>query len=142
MAAYTNAGHSDTINMSQYKAVYGRDYLLLATYRIEGTAVPPSEDYLNRHQELRNNGDQVLELARIRSTRVAANWRTIHKPISIGEFLMVYGNRFAKESGRIRNLRRDGKDLSRSLITMNKCRTILSRWTQKSSAGRRQFFTV
>jgi len=34
MAAYTNAGHSDTINRSPYKAVYGGDYPLLATYRI------------------------------------------------------------------------------------------------------------
>jgi len=47
MAANTNAGHSDTINMSPYRAVYGRDYPLLATYRIEGTAVPASEAYLN-----------------------------------------------------------------------------------------------
>jgi len=31
MSAYTNAGHSDTINMSPYKVVYGRDYPLLAT---------------------------------------------------------------------------------------------------------------
>ena len=26
VASYSNAGHSDTINMSPYKAVYGRDY--------------------------------------------------------------------------------------------------------------------
>jgi len=49
MAAYMNAGHSGTINMSPYKAVYGRDYPLLVTYRIEGTVVPASEYYLNRH---------------------------------------------------------------------------------------------
>jgi len=72
MAAYTNAGHSDTINMSPYKAVYGRDYSLLATYRIEGTAVLVSENYVNRHQELRNDAYQALKLARICSTRVAA----------------------------------------------------------------------
>jgi len=46
-AAYMNAGHSDTIIMSQYKAVYGQDYPLLATYRIEGPAVLASVDYLN-----------------------------------------------------------------------------------------------
>jgi len=104
MAAYTNAGHSDTINMSPYKAVYRRDYPLLATYRIEGTAVPASEDYLNRHQELRNDAYQALKLARIRSTRVAAKRRTTYRPISIGEFLMVYGDRFATESGRSKKL--------------------------------------
>ena len=83
MAAYTNVGHSDTINMSPYKAVYGRDYPSLATYRIEGTAVPASEDYLNRLQELRNDAYQALNLARIPSTRVAAKRRTTHKAISI-----------------------------------------------------------
>jgi len=46
MAAYTNAGHSNTISMSPYKAVYGRDYPLLATYRIEGTAVPSAKNIL------------------------------------------------------------------------------------------------
>jgi len=71
MAAYMNAGHSDTINMSPYKVVYGRDYPLLVTYMIEGTAVPASEDYPNPHQELRNDAYQVLNPARIRSTRVA-----------------------------------------------------------------------
>jgi len=104
MAAYTNAGHSYTINMSPYKAVYGQDYPLLATYTIEGTAVPASADYLNQHQELRNDAYQGLKLARIRSTRVAATRRMTHKPISIGEFLMVYGDRFATESGRSKKL--------------------------------------
>ena len=104
MAAYTNAGHSNTINMLPYKAGYGRDYPLLATYRIEGTADPASEDFLNRHQELRNDAYQALMLARIRSTRVAAKRRTTHKPISIGEFLIVYGNRFATVSGRSKKL--------------------------------------
>ena len=32
VAAYSNAGYSDTINMSPYKVVYGRDCLLLDTY--------------------------------------------------------------------------------------------------------------
>jgi len=104
MAAYTNAGHSDTINMSPYKAVHGRDYTLLATYRIEGTAVPVSEDYPNRHQELKNDAYQALKLARICSTRVAAKRRTTYKPITIGEFLIVYGDRFATESGRSKKL--------------------------------------
>jgi len=47
MASYTNAGHLDTINMAPNKAVYGRDYHVLVTYRIKGIAVPASEDYLN-----------------------------------------------------------------------------------------------
>jgi len=104
MAAYTNAGHSDTINMSLYRAVYGRDYPLLATDWIEGSPVPASEDYLNRHQEQRNDAYQALKLARIRSTRVAAQKRTTHKSISIGEFLIVYGDRFATDSGRSKKL--------------------------------------
>ena len=41
VAAYSKAGHSDTINMSPYKAVYGRDYPLLDTYRVYPSAVPP-----------------------------------------------------------------------------------------------------
>jgi len=88
MAAYTKSGHSDTIKMSPYKAMYGLDYPLLATYRIEGRAVPAFEYYLNRHQELRNDAYQALKLARIPSTRVAAKRWTTHKPIRIGEFLM------------------------------------------------------
>jgi len=32
VTAYSYAGHSDTINMSPYKAVYGRDYPLSDTY--------------------------------------------------------------------------------------------------------------
>jgi len=105
MAAYTNAEHSDTIKISPYKAVHGRDCPLLATYRIQGTAVPASEDYLNQHQELRNDAYQALKLARIPISRVAAMRRTTHKPISIGEFLMVYGDRCATESGRSKKLR-------------------------------------
>jgi len=86
--------------MSPYTAVYGLDNPLVVTYRIEGTAVLASEDYLNGHQEVRNGPYQVLKLARIRSTRVAANRRTTNKPISIGEFLMVSRDRFPNESGR------------------------------------------
>ena len=32
VAAYSNAGNPDTIDMSRYKAVYGQDYHLLDTY--------------------------------------------------------------------------------------------------------------
>jgi len=53
---------------------------------------------------LRNDAYQALKLARICSTRVAAKRRTTHKPISIGEFLIVYGDRFATESGRRKKL--------------------------------------
>ena len=52
VAAYSNAGHSDTINMSPYRAVYGRDYPLLDTYRTYPSAVPASDDYYNRHQKV------------------------------------------------------------------------------------------
>ena len=54
VAAYSNAGHSDTINMSPYQAVYGRDYPLLDTYKVYPSAVPASDDYYNRHQAMRN----------------------------------------------------------------------------------------
>jgi len=53
---------------------------------------------------VRNDAYQVLKLARICSTRVAAKRRTTHKPISIGEFLIVYGDGFATESGRSKKL--------------------------------------
>ena len=45
VAAYSKAGHSDTINMSSYKAVHCRDYPLLDTYRVYPSAVPASDDY-------------------------------------------------------------------------------------------------
>jgi len=63
VAAYSNPGHSDAINMSPYKAVYGRDYPPLDTYRVYPSAVPASDDYYNRHQEIRNAAYQALKLA-------------------------------------------------------------------------------
>ena len=63
VTAYSYAGHSDTINMSPYKAVYGRDYPLLDTYRVHPSSVPASDDYHNRHQEIRNAAYQALKLA-------------------------------------------------------------------------------
>ena len=75
VAAYSNAGHSDTINMSPYKAVDGRDYPLLDTYRVYPSAVPASDDYYNRHQAIRNAAYQALKLARARSTKTAAKRR-------------------------------------------------------------------
>jgi len=45
VAAYSNTGHSDTINLAPYKALYGRDYPLLDTYRVYPSAVPASRDY-------------------------------------------------------------------------------------------------
>ena len=65
VAAYSNAGHSDTINMSPYKAVYGRDYPLLDTYKVYPSAVPASDDYYNRHQAIRNAAYQALKLAEV-----------------------------------------------------------------------------
>ena len=67
VTGYSNAGHSDVINMSPYKAVYGREYPLLDTYRVYPSAVPASDDYYNRHQEIRNAAYQALKLARARS---------------------------------------------------------------------------
>jgi len=102
VAAYSNAGHSDTINMSPYKAVYGRDYSLLDTYRVYPSAVPASDDYYNRHHEIRNAAYQALKLARVRSSKTAAKRRDNVKPDEIGGMVMIFGDQFATESGRSR----------------------------------------
>ena len=75
--AYSNAGYSDVINMSPYKAVYGREYPLLDTHPTYPSAVPASDDYYNRHQEIRNAAYQALKLARARSMSVAVMESTI-----------------------------------------------------------------
>jgi hypothetical protein len=104
IAAYTNAGYSDTLNMSPYKAVYGRDYPFLSTFRTAPTSVPASDDYYNRHQELRNAAYQALKLARIRSTRTAAKRRTPRPPVPAGGQVWVFGDQFKTESGRSKKL--------------------------------------
>jgi len=104
VAAYSKAGHSDTINMSPYKAVYGRDYPLLDTYRVYPSAVPASDDYYNRHQEIRNAAYPALKLARVRSTKTATRRRNNVKPVEIWGMVMIFGDQFATESGRSRKL--------------------------------------
>jgi len=104
VAACSNAGHSDTINMSRYKAVYGRDYPLLDTYRVHPSAVPASDDYYNRHRKITNVAYQVLKLARVRSTRTTTKRRDDVKPVEIGGMVMIFGDQFATESGRSRKL--------------------------------------
>jgi len=104
VAAYSNAGHSDTINLSPYKAVYGRDYPLIDTNWVYPSAVPASDDDYNRHQEIRNAAYQALKLARVRSTKTAAKrWDDV-KPVGIGGMVMIFGDQFATESGRSRKL--------------------------------------
>ena len=88
-AAYLNAGHSDTLRMSPYKAVYGIEYPLLTTVRCTNSTVPATEDYLNRHQELRNTAYQAVKQARMRSTRTAAKRRRHHTPLKAGDYLLV-----------------------------------------------------
>ena len=90
--------------MSPYKAVYGRDYPLLSTYRTAATSVPASDDYYNRHNELRNSAYQALKLARVRSTRTATKKRTPRPPVAIGERVLVFGEMFTTESGRSKKL--------------------------------------
>jgi len=90
--------------MSPYKAVYGRDYPLLDTYRVYPSAVPASDDYYNRHQEIRNAAYQALKLARARSTKTAAKRRNEVMPVEIGGMVMIFGDQFATESGRSRKL--------------------------------------
>jgi len=104
VAAYSNAGHSDTINMSTYKAVYGQDYPLLDTYRVDPSAVPASDDYYNRDQEIRNAAYQALKLARVRSTKTAAKKRDDVKPVEVGGMVKIFGDQFATESGRSRKV--------------------------------------
>jgi transposase InsO family protein len=100
LASYTNAGYSETINMSPYKAVYGRDYPMLSTFRTAATAVPASDEYYNRHQELRNSAYQALTLARFRSTRTATKRRTPRPPVEVGSKVLVFGKMFSTETGR------------------------------------------
>ena len=102
VASYSKAGNSDTINMSPYKAVYGRDYPLLDTDKVYPSAVPASDDYYNRHQAIRNAAYQALKLARARSTKTAAKRKNEFEPVEIGEMGMIFGDKFATESGRSR----------------------------------------
>jgi len=104
VAAYSNAGHSDTIYMSPYKAVYGRNYPLLDTYRVYPSAVPASDDYYNSHQEIKNAAYQALKLAGVSSTKTAAKRREDVKPVEIGGMVIIFGDQFATESGRSRKL--------------------------------------
>ena len=90
--------------MSSYKAVYGRDYPLLDTYRVYPSAVPASDDYYNRHQKIRNAAYQALKLARVRATKTAAKRSDNVKPVEIGGMVMIFGDQFATESGRSRKL--------------------------------------
>ena len=104
VAAYSNTGHSDTINMSPEKAVYERDYPLLDTYKVYSSAVPASDDYYNRHQAISNAEYQALKLERARSTKMAAKRRNEFEPVEIGGIIMIFGDQFATESGRSRKL--------------------------------------
>ena len=104
LAAYSNAGYSDTLGMSPYKAVFGQEYPLLTTIRFKNSSVPAADDYLNRHQQLRNTAFQALTLARMRSNRAARKRRRNHTPIKPGEHVMVLANQFSTMSGRSKKL--------------------------------------
>jgi len=104
LTSYTNAGYSETIDMSPYKAVYGRDYPLLSSYQTAATSVPAADEYFNRHNKLRNSAYQALKLARIRSTRTATKRRTLRPPVSVGGQVLVFGDMFSTESGRSKKL--------------------------------------
>jgi len=104
VAAYSNAGDSDTINMASYKAVYGRDYPLLDTYQVYPSAVPASDNYYNRHQEIRNAAYQALKLARVRCTKTTTKRRDNFKPVEIEGMVIIFDDQFATESGRSRKL--------------------------------------
>ena len=78
--------------MSPYKAVYGRDYPMLDTYKTRPSAVPAADDYYNRYQETRNAAYQALKLARFKSTRTAAKRRNPEPPVVVGAQIMVFGD--------------------------------------------------
>ena len=105
VTAYSNAGHSNVINMSPYKAVYGREYPLLDTYRVYPSTVHASDNYYNRHQEIRNAAYQALKLASARSMRVAAKRRNEFELVEVGGIIMIFGDQFTTESGRSRKLK-------------------------------------
>ena len=90
--------------MSLYQAGYGRDYPLLDTSRVYPSAIPASDDYYNRYQEIRNAAYQALKLARVRSTKTLAKRRDDGKPVEIRGMVMIFGDQFATESGRSRKL--------------------------------------
>ena len=72
--------------------VYGQDYCLLDTYRTNPAAVPASDDYYNRHQEIRNAAYHALKVARVRSTKTAAKRRDNFTPVEIGVMVMIFGD--------------------------------------------------
>ena len=90
--------------MSPYKAVYGRDYPLLDTYKVYPSALPASDNYYNRHQVIRNVAYQALKLPRARSTTTAAKRRDEFEPVEIGRMVMIFEDQFATESDRSRKL--------------------------------------
>ena len=104
VTAYSPAGHPDIINISLYKAVYGGEYPLFDTYSIYLSAVPTTDNYYNRHQEIGNTAYQALKLARARSMRVVVKRRNNFRPVQIGGLIMICGDQFATESGRFRKL--------------------------------------
>jgi len=104
VAAYSNTGHSDIINMSPCEPVYGQDYPILHTYRVYPSAVPASDNDYNRHHEIRNAQYQAVKLARVRSTKTAAKRRDNFKPVEIGGMVMIFGDQFGTELRRSRKL--------------------------------------
>ena len=104
VTAYSNASHSEVINMSPYKAVYRQEYPLLDTYRVYPSAVPASNHYYNRHQEIRNAAYQALKLARARFMRLVAKRRKDFELVEGGGMRMIFRDQFATESGRSRKL--------------------------------------
>ena len=104
VAAYSDAGHSDTINMSLYQAVYGRDHPLLNIYQVYPSLVRAPDDYYNRNQEIRDVAYQALSLARVRSSNTATRGRDNFQPVEIGGMLMIFGDQLATKSGRSRKL--------------------------------------
>ena len=104
VAAYTNAGYSDTLTMSPYRPVYGRDYPLLDIYKTQLSAVPVVDNYYNQHQEVHNAAYQVLNLAHFRTSKMAPKRRNPKLPVEVRGLIIVFGDQFATKSEYSRKL--------------------------------------
>jgi len=130
LASYTNAAYSETINMSPYKGVYGRDYPLRSSYRTAATSVPAADDYYNRHTEHRNPAYQALKVARMWSTCSASKRRTPGPPGPVGGQLLVFGDMVSTESSRSKKLEYH----CRGLFTVLRYDDIPQKYTVKMDA--------
>ena len=141
-AAYINAAHSDTLNMSPYRAVYGRDYPLLSTIKFVKSRVPPLDDYLNRHQALPNEAYQAVKQARSGAHVLLQSAAGLKNKYYLGRWHGSMGSYLVAGSAKGRSCNHGGKGLERFSISTKTPRII--RWTlaQRCIAANRECFIV